>query len=168
MISNLGDSVSFGCSAMGGPNISFTWEMNGVLVGNDSVLNLMNIEASHGGDYTCIVSNAAGTDSATATLFVAPYFVNLLDSEILTTNGSNLNLNCDSAGFPPPNVTWTNMLGDEVSSLAQLDFAPVVFGDEGTYVCMASSEINGTIFTTTNQTIVIGMYVASIILLHSA
>ena len=150
---------------MGGPNISFTWEMNSVLVGNDSVLNLMNIDASHGGDYTCIVSNAAGTDSATATLYVTPYIVTPLNAQVLTTNGSNVNLICDSAGFPAPNVTWTNMLGDEVSNSSQLDFSPVVFGDEGTYVCMASSEINGTIFTTMNETILIGMYIASIILL---
>ena len=141
---------------MGGPNISFTWEMNGVLVGNDSVLNLMNIDASDGGDYTCIVSNAAGTDSATATLFVTPYIVTPLNAQVLTTNGSNVNLNCDSAGFPVPNVTWTNALGDEVSSSAQLDFSPVVFGDEGLYQCTAFANINDTNFSVVDTTTLVG------------
>ena len=141
---------------MGGPNISFTWEMNGVLVGNDSVLNLMNIDASHGGDYICIVSNAAGTDSATATLFVTPYIVTPLNAQVLTTNGSSVNLNCDSAGFPAPNVTWTNALGDEVSNSSQLDFDPVIFGDEGLYQCTAFANINDTDFSVVDTTTLVG------------
>ena len=154
-ISNFGDTISLVCTAMGGPGISFQWEMDGTIVGNDTVLDLVAIDASYGGNYTCIVSNSAGTDSVSTTLYVAPYIVTPLDEEILTANGSNVDISCEASGFPSPNVNWENMLGLEVSSTPQLEFSPVIFGDEGVYHCIASSEIKGTQFTSRNETTLI-------------
>ena len=82
--------------------------MNGSIIGNDSMLEVMDIDASSGGDYMCTVSNAAGNDSASTTLYVAPYIAIPLEERILTTNGSNVNISCDADGFPSPTVAgWT-------------------------------------------------------------
>ena len=54
------------CSAFGGPNNTFRWEIDGVMVGNTSVLTIEIVSASVGGDYQCTVENSAGSGSATA------------------------------------------------------------------------------------------------------
>ena len=138
---------------MGGPNNTFRWEKDRTVIGNDSVLNLVSIDASYGGDYSCIVSNAAGTDSASTTLYVPPYIVTPLEKQILVTiDGSSVNISCDTAGFPTPIVNWMNMLNMNVSNTSQLLFNPVAFGDEGLYRCIASAEINGTIHVAIDET----------------
>ena len=156
IISSVGDNVTILCTTMGGPGNSFLWELNGNVVGADNMVNLVAIDASYGGNYTCTVSNAAGTDSASTILYVAPYIVTPLEEQTLTASGSTVNISCDATGFPTPNVKWVNDLGLEVSSSSQLEFSPVIFGDEGVYLCVAFTEINGTNFTVTNQTTLIG------------
>ena len=141
---------------MGGPDNSFNWKRNGTVIGNDSTISLVAVDASQGGDYTCTVSNAAGSDSASTTLYVAPYIVSSLEEQILTVNGSSVNITCIAAGFPAPVLTWVNMLDIEVSNSSQLQFTSVLFGDEGIYSCVVSIEINGTTFSARNETTLIG------------
>ena len=129
--------------------------MNGNIVGNDSMLKIMNVDASSGGSYMCTVSNAAGNDSASTTLYVTPYIVTPLEEQTLTTNGSNVNVSCDADGFPSPTVSWVDMTNAEVVNMSLLEFSPVVFGDEGLYRCVATAEIDGMNFTAINDTILI-------------
>ena len=56
------------CSAFGGPNNTFRWYIDGVMVGNSSVLTIEVVSAPVGGDYQCTVENSAGSGSATATV----------------------------------------------------------------------------------------------------
>ena len=156
VIVGLGGITTFMCSALGGPGNSFQWERNGNSIGNDSILNLEGINASNGGSYTCIISNAAGNDSVSTTLYVAPYIDSPLEEQTLAANGSNVDIICIATGFPIPNVTWVDSLGSDVSSTSQLQFSPVMFGDEGSYHCVASIEINETLFIATNETILTG------------
>ena len=142
---------------MGGPNNIFQWEMNGDIVGNNSMLEVMDINASSGGSYMCTVSNAAGNDSASTTLYVAPYIVTPLEEQALTTNGSNVNISCDADGFPSPIVSWVD-INAEVVNMSLLEFSPVVFGDEGLYRCVATAEINSIIFNTTDDIILVGKH----------
>ena len=151
-----GNTIAFVCSAMGGPNNTFQWKMNGNIIGNDSMLEVMDIDASSGGNYTCTVSNAAGSGSASTTLYVAPYIVTPLEEQTLTTNGSNVNISCDADGFPSPTVSWVDMENAEVVNTSLLEFSPVVFGDEGLYRCVVTAEINGTSFTATDNTTLVG------------
>ena len=153
-----GNSIAFICSTLGGPNNTFRWEMNGNIVGNDSMLEVMNIDASSGGSYMCTVSNAAGNDSASTTLYVAPYIVTPLEEQTLTTNGSNVNISCDADGFPSPTVSWVDVTNAEVVNMSLLEFSPVMFGDEGLYHCVATAEINGINFNTIDDTILIGKH----------
>ena len=156
IVATLGDNVTFACSAMGSPNSTFQWKKNGTTVGNSSILNLLVIDVSYGGDYSCIVSNTAGTDIVSTTLYVAPYIVAPTEKQTLTENGSYVNINCDALGFPTPNVKWINMQTFEVSITSQLQFSPAMFGDEGVYICVAIANIDGTDYNATDETTVIG------------
>ena len=151
---------------MGGPNNTFQWEKNGTIIGNDSILDLVAIDASYGGNYTCVVSNVAGADSASTTLYVAPYIITPLEKQILgTVDGSSVNINCPAAGFPTPTVNWVDVLNTEVSSTPQLWFNPVAFGDEGLYQCIASADINGTNFAAIDETTLIRKIINFLLLL---
>ena len=67
--STLGTQVTFTCSSKGGIDNQYQWtyKRTGHTVSNESVLNI-NSQASAGGIYECLVSNAAGKDSVTVTL----------------------------------------------------------------------------------------------------
>ena len=154
----VGDIAILECSSIGGPGNLFQWEMNGLFIGNDGVLSLEGINASHGGTYTCIISNAAGNNSVYTTLYVAPYIDSPLEEETLAVNGSSVNITCNAAGFPVPKVMWIDSHDSDISNTSLLELSPVLFGDEGTYYCVASTEINNTRFTATNETTLIGNF----------
>lgn len=152
-----GENVTLVCSAKGGPEISYSWMMNGVKIGNESTLVVIDIDASSGGNYICRVSNAAGNDSASTTLYVAPYIVTPLDEQVLIASGSNVNISCDGTGFPNPTVNWVDRRNMKISNGPLLEFNPIVFEDEGLYRCLLTAEINGMNFTTTDETFFDGM-----------
>ena len=122
------------------------------------MLEVMDIDASSGGSYMCTVSNAAGNDSASTTLYVAPYIVTPLEEQTLTTDGSNVNISCDADGFPSPTVSWVDMTNAQIVNMSLLEFSSVVFGDEGLYRCVAIAEIDGINFTAMDDTILVGKH----------
>ena len=67
---NQTDNVTFTCGAMGGPSNSFQWSHNGQDLSGEttSTLTPTNISASDDGNYTCTVSNSAGSGSDVAML----------------------------------------------------------------------------------------------------
>ena len=154
---NISSNVTYMCFALGGPNNTYTWMKNEQIIGNESTLEVRDINASSGGSYTCLVSNAAGNDSASTTLYVAPYIVTPLEEEILTANGSNVNISCDAAGFPSPTVNWVVLTDMILFDTFLLQFSPVMFGDEGVYRCEATADINGMTFTTIDVVTIFGM-----------
>ena len=70
LLVNQTDNVTFTCGAMGGPGNSFQWSCNGQDLSGEttSTLTLTNISASDDGNYTCTVSNSAGSGSDVAML----------------------------------------------------------------------------------------------------
>ena len=154
---NQRNDIAFICDALGGPNNTFQWEVNGNIIGNDRILEVMDINASSGGIYTCIVSNAAGSDSASTTLYVAPYIVTPLDEQTLTVNGSSVNLTCEADGFPLPTISWDRNTTDiTVSGDSELILSTVTFGQEGVYRCLVNVTINGVDYEDSDLTTVIG------------
>ena len=146
---NRGDNVTLTCSASGGPNNVFQWQKDGAdLLGeNQFTLQLTDVNATDGGEYTCVVSNAAGNDSTSTTLYIRLYFA-FQPMNIRTETGENRMLNCGAEAFPEPAIEWfradsegfgVNVTGMNTNSLM---FSPVQFGDEGDYYCTATS--NGT------------------------
>lgn len=63
--SSVGSIARLVCSGMGGPNNTFSWERKpeGEEIATRAVLNVSIINATDGGEYSCTVSNAAGSDN---------------------------------------------------------------------------------------------------------
>ena len=156
-ISSIRGNVTFSCSAQGGPDNGYQWQYDGVVLMEETntTLTIDDIGAGNGGNYTCVVSNAAGNDSATATLYVAPAIVTQ-PTDILTRNGTVVNFTCEAESFPAPTYQWerydeTMATFNTVGSDPVLEFSPAVFGEEGSYYCRATS--NRVAVTSDNATL---------------
>ena len=66
-----GDQLNLSCISEGGPELNYTWLLSGSLIDNNSNSTLIidNITTSHGGVYSCNVTNNAGYDSKTVTIY---------------------------------------------------------------------------------------------------
>ena len=157
MIPTRRSNVTFNCSAMGGPEISFTWMKDEEIIGNESTLSVSDIDASSGGNYTCTVSNAAGNDSDSITLYVQPYIVTPLEDVTLTSNGMVVNLTCSVDGFPTPSIVWIRNSTDEILANDSMLIIPeIMFGQEGVYRCVSTITVNGNDFAVTDSTTLVG------------
>ena len=107
------------------------------------VLTVPNVQASEGGEYTCVVSNLAGSDGASTFLYVSPYFtVQAVDRP--TSYGELISLPCEAEAFPSVEYEWVRADGGAirdsiVTNTSMLVIESVMFGDEGNYICLASS-----------------------------
>jgi hypothetical protein len=155
----LNDIVMLMCISSGGPNKTYEWAKDETILDGETsdTLALTVANGSSGGIYTCTVSNAAGNDSASTTLYVAPYIVTPLEEQTLTFNGSSINLTCEADGFPLPTVSWDrNTTGVAISNDSELIIPTVTFGQEGVYRCLANVTINGVEYEDSDITNVIG------------
>ncbi len=140
----LGDNVTLECASMGGPDNTFQWLLNEAERASESSLILQSVRAVDGGVYTCVVSNAAGTSNATTSIFISPYFT----SQPQAMGGANdtvVTLTCEAEAFPAPTYQWSQADGGMIrtgvmgQTTALLMFDPLLFRDEGDYVCNATS-----------------------------
>ncbi len=142
-----GDNVTLNCQVLGGPSLYYQWRFGGVDIsgGNDSFLYLSNVNASHGGEYTCVVSNSAGNDTASTPVFISPYFITE-PQDVFIASGSPLSVVCEAESFPAPMYQWARSdelaIRDQITGInsTTLGFDPLQFGDEGTYICTVTSQ----------------------------
>ena len=68
---NQGERLQLNCSSEGGPVLEYTWLLLGDTIpnANTSTLTIDNVSTTHGGDYTCNVTNDAGSYSNTITVY---------------------------------------------------------------------------------------------------
>ena len=140
-----GDVAILMCTSRGGPDNTYQWQANDTDIPGETMKMLMraDVDASTGGMYTCVVTNAAGNDSDSTFLFIAPYFIiQPVNEEVV--NGSSLNLQCVAKAFPSPSYLWARtderqLRGDLLIDEDILIFSPVLFRDEGDYYCNATS-----------------------------
>ena len=141
-----GDNVTFTCSSLGGPNNTLQWlkdgvELNGSTSENLTLVNITVID--DGGVYTCVASNAAGSDNASVSLNIRPVFIiHPMNQSIVY--GTDISFSCSAMGFPTPSILWMKEDGDlPVNATGEntmnLTLAQVEFGDEGFYYCVATS-----------------------------
>ena len=68
-----GEWLQLNClsSAEGGAELKYIWFFSGDTIpnANTSTLTINNVNTTHAGDYTCNVTNNAGTDSSTITVY---------------------------------------------------------------------------------------------------
>ena len=68
---NQGEQLQLNCLSEGGPVLEYSWLLSGNTIPNinTSTLIIDNLNTTHAGDYTCNVTNDAGTDSYTITVY---------------------------------------------------------------------------------------------------
>ena len=126
-----------------------------------SVLSISNVNAAEdGGEYRCVVSNAAGNDSDNATLNARPVITVQPIETLLTSNGSSEQLVCVADAFPAAEYQWEklNATSEEFEPLTgesatTLEFNPVVFDDFGKYRCVATVPVINAEATSNNATV---------------
>ena len=154
MVFNRSDNVTLNCSAQGGPDNTYQWQRNGTDLDSETMqtLTLTQINATDGGEYTCVVSNAAGSGSASTLLNVSPEIV-IDPTDMSARNGTVRMLVCEAEAFPEPQYQWMRVSGENVVGVDSsiLVFDPVIFGDEGGYYCRATS--NGVTVTSDTATL---------------
>ena len=130
-------------------------------IGTNSALILSSVNASHGGPYSCFLSNTAGTEAVGTDVFISPYFIEQLPAITRAAMGENVTLDCNAESYPSPTFHWEKnndqgsytTLPGETSRYLELTSVTVdVFGD---YRCIAS--IQGST-ATSNVATVQGLY----------
>ena len=66
---NQGEQLQLNCSSEGGPGLGFTWYFSGSSIATNNTLTIDNVNTTHGGEYTCNVTNMAGFDIDTFTVY---------------------------------------------------------------------------------------------------
>ena len=64
-----GEQLVLNCQSDGGPQLDYSWLFSSNEIANTPTLTIDNVTASNGGDYTCYVTNDAGYDSDTITVY---------------------------------------------------------------------------------------------------
>ena len=64
-----GDSLMLNCSSEGGPELNYSWLFEESIIADTGILVIDNVNTTHGGDYTCNVTNAAGANSNNLTVY---------------------------------------------------------------------------------------------------
>ncbi|XP_077487045.1 cell adhesion molecule Dscam1-like isoform X1 [Amblyomma americanum] len=153
------------CNVQSGTRpLSFAWIKDGAPVRKGissqddfSALSIDPVTAESAGNYTCVVSNAAGTDRYTSTLEVKQPSEWIDEpQDVSAAEGSEVHLRCSAAGRPPPAVTWSRCVsggkrsvvcGDSEapvpvrSSNGSVVFAHVTKADEGRYACFVDNGV---------------------------
>jgi len=142
---NRGEDVILNCIVLGGPEILFQWQFNGedIPEETDPMLALYSVNASHGGEYSCLTSNTAGDNSASTFVFISPYFVTT-PQNVFAVAFSSQSLTCVAEAFPSPLYEWNkveNSIRSDLSGVNNetLTFDLLMFGDEGNYSCNVTS-----------------------------
>ena len=140
-VARVEETVNFTCASLVGPGVTYQWSKDdSVLEENSTLLVISNVSTSSGGNYTCNASNTEGYGTAYGALYVHPFFT-LQPADALSRINVNLTLTCEADGFPSPAVHWEDSEGMLVSSSVLLELAPVMFGDEGVYYCVAETTV---------------------------
>ena len=94
-----GDQLELNCSSEGGPDLEYSWSrtntFSATTTTNTSILTISDLATVDGGEYTCTVTNDAGTDTMTVTVYGELFFYILFSRHHLLmhlqyTNSLNL------------------------------------------------------------------------------
>ena len=135
---NDSESITFNCSADGGPNNMFAWvrtedlmsvdtdvqptdrttpidieglisQFSDSILINSSSLTIDSVNSTlHGGSYTCLVINEAGVGREDTILYVRPV-ITVQPMDVNAENGSRVVLTCIANSFPEPEYQWERL-----------------------------------------------------------
>ncbi|KAM3875993.1 hemicentin-1 [Diretmus argenteus] len=146
-----GNLASLLCIADGTPTPTMSWLREGVTLGPDPHLSLLNLnttvqiiqaQVNDTGRYTCVANNTAGQASRHFNLKVLdPPRINGsgVPAEVSVVVNHVLELLCEASGIPPPSLTWLK----DGRPLPQTDSLRLLRGGEGLRVASAQVEDTG-------------------------
>nr|XP_054769474.1 hemicentin-1-like [Lytechinus pictus] len=116
-------------------------------------LDIMGVQDSDSGSYTCMASNDAGFDTETVHLEVGSSPIILQPPIDLGVNyGMNVSVTCIAMGHPAPTVTWRKVGQSHLAANPRITMneegnlfiRDMQVEDSGTYVCVAHNEHGST------------------------
>ena len=118
-----------------------------LIIGREQALKLTNLNASHGGSYTCLVINVAGFGVTCTIVYIRPYFIEQPDENIFAKNLDPVTLTCGAESFPDPTFQWEKMnssgyfqeIPGETNNT--LVFSSVGYNDFGNYRCIVRTAV---------------------------
>ncbi|XP_078420409.1 immunoglobulin superfamily member 10 [Cetorhinus maximus] len=147
------------CRAEGSPRPRVAWIMPGrirldapywgsrVAVHPNGTLDIRNVRASDGGDFTCLARSDAGEAALVVGLEVTrwpnrrPVFANPFNQRVTARRGQATLLNCSADGYPPPRVSWVLPNGTRMAGVARADryHGDDVSGGDGTFLIRSTA-----------------------------
>ena len=129
-----GSSITFTCSARGGPNNTFLWfrtadindaltnsnlltqsplpinqlimELSNITLATGTIFTITSVNATEdGGSYDCYVFNEAGSENNSTTLYVRPVITDHPNDQYVD-EGETVILSCRADSFPAPKYQW--------------------------------------------------------------
>ena len=98
-----GSDIELTCTSEGGPQLDYSWIFSDGVIENDAMLNIVSATVSHGGNYTCNVTNDAGHDNNMTTVYSELIKLLLsehyLESNLLTVQHNILAVDIDKLHF---------------------------------------------------------------------
>uniref|UniRef100_A0A1X7TSP2 Ig-like domain-containing protein n=1 Tax=Amphimedon queenslandica TaxID=400682 RepID=A0A1X7TSP2_AMPQE len=181
-----GNDITLNCTTTAGPINKYSWFHNATQsvccpfgqdanitelveqrtvsrVGMNSDLELTSVNASHGGIYECILSNDAGSEALSTSVFIRPYFAEQPPDNVYTEVDGNVTLDCNAESYPYPSFQWEKKNDAGVFALISgetgryLMFSSVTTDVIGEYRCIVTvDELDSSI--TSNITAVHGIH----------
>ncbi|XP_060056373.1 hemicentin-2 isoform X2 [Erinaceus europaeus] len=156
-----GENASLPCPARGTPTPQVTWRKGlsseplrgrpGLAVLGEGSLFLASVSPTDSGEYECQATNEAGSTSRRTKLVVyVPPSIREAGrrASVSGVAGQSLTLDCDTSGFPTPEVVWLKdgqMIPKVdshrlLSGSQALHFPHIQEGDSGLYSCRAENQ----------------------------
>ena len=72
-----GSQLTLNCTSEGGPQLQYFWVFLGNIISNSSILIIDNVTTTDGGNYTCTVTNDAGSSDAIVTVYSKSFVITI-------------------------------------------------------------------------------------------
>ncbi|NXY61032.1 HMCN1 protein, partial [Callaeas wilsoni] len=149
--------VVVSCTASGVPVPSVHWTKNGIKllprgdgyrILSSGAVEIPSAQLAHGGRYTCVARNSAGSAHRHVTLHVQePPVIHAQPGALDVVVNNPVVLPCEATGTPQPVITWQkegiNIITTGNSYMVQpsgsLQIARAAVEDAGTYMCVAQN-----------------------------
>ncbi|RMC08359.1 hypothetical protein DUI87_14601 [Hirundo rustica rustica] len=149
--------VVISCTASGVPIPSVHWTKNGIKllprgdgyrIVSSGAVEIPSAQLAHGGRYTCMARNAAGSAHRHVTLHVQePPIIQAQPGALDVIVNNPIVLPCEATGTPQPVITWqkeginiiTTGNSYTVQPSGSLQIARAAVEDAGTYMCVAQN-----------------------------
>lgn len=137
-----GQPVTLTVAASGTPDLSYQWRKNGVNVGtNSSSYTISSVQASHAGDYDCLVSNRCGSavsNVATLTVGTGPTITTQPSSVIICVS-QPVSFTVVASGSTPLNYQWRKNGSNVGTNSPTYSIASAQASHSGNYDCVVSN-----------------------------